>query len=93
MTRDQQNPYPRERRMSDGEIIARLDAIATDVAEIRRQTTATNGRVQKLEVWRETVLAVRAAFSWRVPLIVGVTTSVVSGVMVGVILLVIGAQS
>lgn len=94
-------PYP----SSDdriGVLIERVDALRDDLREHRHETRdhltdigrkvdVTNGRVRDLELWREGIRAVRAALSWRVPLIVGVASSVISGVTVGVVLLVIGA--
>lgn len=94
-------PYP----SSDdriGVLIERVDALRDDLREHRAETRtqlhdltsevrATNGRVRKLELWQEGIRAVRAALSWRVPLIVGITSSIVSGVVVGVVLLAIGA--
>jgi len=96
-----QNPYPpSDDRL--GAIIERVDALREDLREHRHETRqelhalttevrATNGRVRKLELWQEGVRAVRQSLSWRVPLIVGITSSVVSGVVVGVVLLAIGA--
>lgn len=85
-----------------GALIERVSAIQSDLREHRQETReqlheltsevrATNGRVRKLELWQEGIRAVRAALSWRVPLIVGITSSIVSGVVVGVVLLAIGA--
>ena len=87
-----------------GVLIERVAAIQEDLRDHRHETReqlsaltvevrTTNGRVRKLELWQEGVRAVRAALSWRVPLMVGITSSVVSGIVVGIVLLAIGAST
>lgn len=98
---DHPNPYP----PSDlGLVLERVDTLRDELREHRRETRdrlddlttevrTTNGRVRKLEMWQAGLQAVKAALSWRVPLIVGITSSVISGVVVGVVLLAIGGAT
>lgn len=60
-----------------------------DIGEIKTQTTATNGRVKKLELWQARVEGARSVFSWVQPAI----AAIVSGLVVGVVLALIFAAS
>ena len=58
-------------------VLARLEAIREDIAEVRddareikEQVKATNGRVTKLERWRYGLEMVHAAHSWIKPAVV-----------------------
>lgn len=59
-------------------ILEKLDGIEEDVAEIKAQTKLTNGRVTALEKWQAGMQAVKAAFSWKAPLLVGIAVAAAS---------------
>lgn len=66
-------------------ILEKLHGIEEDVAEIKQQTITTNGRVTALEKWQVGVQAVKAAFSWKAPLLVGIAVAAASAVIATVL--------
>lgn len=58
----------------------RIDDVQGDLGEIKAQTQETNGRVTALEKWQVSVQALKAAFSWKAPLIVGIAVAAFSAV-------------
>lgn len=46
------------------EINHRFDEANQKIAEVKSDTSATNGRVRKLEIWKAHVEGFRAAFHW-----------------------------
>lgn len=64
------------------EILAQLRVLREAVTEIKAQTTATNGRVRKIEIWQARMDGARSAFQWVQPAFAAVVSGlVVAGVL------------
>lgn len=70
-------------------ILTRLDSQAADISEIRQdvkdvkaQTTITNGRVNKLELWRARTEGARAAIGAAGTVAVTIFASAIGGIVV-----------
>ena len=61
-----------------------LQGIKAEIMAVKEQTTATNGRVRALELWRARAEGFLGGFRW-VPVLVGIALS--AGVTAGVTLL------
>lgn len=59
----------------DSAVLARLDAIQQDLAEIKAQVKVTNGRVSNLELWRARLEGMAAAGKWVPPVVSAVVTA------------------
>lgn len=86
------HPPPEDRRMSDSEILLRLDAIEgrltarldtidTRTAQTLDQATKTNGRVDSLESWRDKANGVLIALALIQPVITAVLVAVLLDVL------------
>lgn len=60
-------------------ILYRLDEHSQDLAEIKRQVQATNGRVSGLERWRERSTGFLAALGLAVPVLTGIAVRLIAG--------------
>lgn len=74
-----------DRKRDMGIVHSRIDEVQEDLAEIKAQTKETNGRVTALEKWRVGVDAVKAAFSWKAPLLVGIAVAASSAVIAAIV--------
>lgn len=71
--------------MTSGEeavIVEKLESMARDIAEIKTQVKATNGRVSQIELWRARMEGVSAAMNWLPTLAVGITTGGLTSLLV-----------
>lgn len=75
-----------EIRVAMSELGSRIDRQHEWLAKIEAHTSATNGRVSKLELWQARMDGARWAFSWLPSLVTAVIASVVSVVATALIL-------
>ena len=61
-------------------ILARLEAMHEDIAELKDQVKITNGRVGKLELWQARVEGAKWAVSWAPPLLTAACAAVLGGI-------------
>lgn len=63
----------------------RFGEVQSDIAEVKIQTTETNGSVRKLQLWKAHMEGMRAANAWLLP----VVSSLLSGGAVSLLVLLV----